>query len=278
MSSGSPRPTLPALVVFGGDIAAPAQQFLLTRRPTGLGGASKRTDRLSGCRRAECGFTLVELLVVMAILAVLVTATVTVSRSLILRAKESSCMSNMRNIGLALQLYAGDNGGRYPETSHTVSLDHAWIAALEDYLGEYDDTRICPADPRGKERRDAGGTSYILNSFLFVPETDAWGDPIGSPLNRPAAIPDPARTLLAFICSDSIGPGAGNDHTHSNLWSSWAGVTADIAPGRFGGGDPADAKGRSNYLYADGRVESISAAALKRKTESGTNIAQPPGL
>jgi prepilin-type processing-associated H-X9-DG protein len=221
---------------------------------------------------------LVELLVVIAIIAVLATATATVSRSFILKAKESSSMSNMRNIGVALQFYANDNGGRYPETSHTATLDQAWIAALEDYLGEYDETRICPADPRGKERRDAGGTSYILNSFLFVPETDAWGTPIGPSLNRPTAIPNPTLTFLAFVCSDEIGPGPGNDHTHSNLWSSWSGVTADISVGRFGGGDPAEAKGRSNYLFADGRVESITAAAMKRKTQSGINIAQPPGL
>ncbi len=280
MSSGASRPTLPALLVFGGDTAADAHQFLLIRRPINLLRASKRTDRLSVICRAGSGFTLVELLVVIAIITVLATATVAVSRSLILKGKQAGSTSNMRNIGLALQSYADDNGGKYPETSHTVTLDHAWIAALEDYLGEYDDTRVCPADPRGKERRDAGGTSYILNSFLFVPETDAWGDPIGAPMNRPAAIPDPARTLLAFICSDGIGPGPGNDHTHSNLWWSWAGVTADVAVGRFGGGsgDPAGAKGSSIYLYADGRVDSITALSVKRKTESGINIAQPPGL
>ena len=224
------------------------------------------------------GFTLVELLVVIAIIAVLTTATVVVSRSMVLRAKEANSMSNMRSIGIALMAYAGDNGGKYPETSHSTTLDHAWIAALEGYLGKYDDTRICPADPRGKVRLAAGGTSYILNSFLFVPETDAFGEPIGPPLNRPSLIPDPANTLLAFVCADSIGPGPGNDHTHSNLWSSWAGVTADVAVSRFGGGDPAEGKGRSNYLYADGRVASINAAEVKRKTNSGTNIALPPGL
>lgn len=220
------------------------------------------------------GFTLVELLVVIAIVGVLVTATVMASRSFVLRAKEAASMSNMRNIGLALQSYAGENGGKYPETSHTVMLDHAWIAALEGYLGDYDETRVCPADPRGKERLAAGGTSYILNSFLFVPESDAFGEPIGPALNRPALIPEPSRTLLAFVCSDRIGPGPGNDHTHSNLWSSWSGVTADVAVERFGGGSGA----RSNYLFADGRVEAIASAVMKRKTNSGTNIALPPGL
>ena len=225
-------------------------------------------------RGVDGGFTIVELLVVIAIISVLVTATVAISRSMVLRAKEAGSMSNMRNIGLALQSYAGEYGGRYPETSHTASLDRAWIAALEDYLGEYDETRVCPADPRGKQRLDAGGTSYILNSFLFVPETDSWGEPIGPPLNRPSLIPDPGRTLLAFVCSDSFGPGPGNDHTHSNLWSSWSAVTADVAVDRFGGGTG----GRSNYLYADGRVESVAAAVMKGKTQAGTNIALPPVL
>ena len=220
------------------------------------------------------GFTLVELLVVIAIVSVLVTATVAISRSMVLRAKEAGSMSNMRNIGLALHSYAGENGGRYPETSHTVTLDHAWIAALEDYLGEYDQTRVCPADPRGKERLAAGGTSYILNSFLFVPEIDSWGELIGPPMNRPSMIPEPSRTLLAFVCSNAFGPGPGNDHTHSNLWSSWSSVRADVAVDRFGSGSGA----RSNYLYADGRVEAITAAQMKRKTQSGKNIALPPGL
>lgn len=228
--------------------------------------------------RSPHGFTLVELLVVIAIIGVVATAAVVVSQVASLRAKEARCMSNLRNIGLALYTYAGDHGGTFPETTHTTTLDHAWIAALEGYLGDYDETRVCPADPNARDRIAAGGTSYILNSFLFVPETDAWGDPIGPPRNRPSAIPEPSRTMLAFICADQWGTGPGNDHTHSNLWTSWSGVIANIAPGRFGGGKPAEARGRANYLYADGRVESVPASLLKQKTDSGINIAQPPGL
>lgn len=188
-------------------------------------------------------------------------------------------MSNLRNIGTSLQLYATDHGGSFPETSHTAMLDHAWIMTLENYLGDYDETRVCPADPRRDERLAAGGTSYLLNSFLFVPEVNAWGEIEGPPLNRPAAIPEPSRTILIFTCADRVGTGPGNDHTHSSLWTNWRGVCADIAPGRFGGGsDPHAVKGRANYLFADNRVESIPAAEIKRKTDSGINIAAPPGL
>lgn len=229
--------------------------------------------------RFQPGFTLVEILVTMVITLVLASVGLLTARTAIERADETRCMSNLRDIGAALHLYATDHGGVFPDTSHTASLDQSWIMTLKPYLGDFDETRVCPADPRRGERIAAGGTSYLLNSFLFVPEVNAWGEIEGPVLNRPAAIPDPARTMLIFTCADRVGTGPGNDHTHSNLWTSWRGVCADIAPGRFGGGrDSLTAKGRANYLFADNRVESIPAAEIKRKTESGTNIATPPGL
>jgi prepilin-type processing-associated H-X9-DG protein len=55
-------------------------------------------------------------------------------------------------------------------------------------------------------------------------------------------------------------------------------VTRDIAPDRFRSGAPDHSRGKSNYLYVDGRVESIQAAELKRKIERGENPARPPGI
>lgn len=224
------------------------------------------------------GFTLVELLVVMVIIGVLGALGVLSARNGLTAARQSSCMANMKNIGIALNLYAADHDGKLPETTHTVDLDLAWIYALQEYLGDFEQTRICPADPKGAERLKAKGTSYVLNSYIFVPEIGPFGDPVGPQLNRLQAIPDPSRTMMAFICSDGTGTGAGNDHTHSNQWSSWASLAGDISPGRFGGTKTDSTKGRSNYLYVDGRVESISAIETKRKTDSGINIAKPPGV
>ena len=179
---------------------------------------------------------------------------------------------------MALQMYADDNQGRYPETTHTTGIGSAWIYSLERYMGNFDQSRICPADPRGKERLAAKGSSYIRNSYIFVPRKGPFGAVIGPQLNRPAAIPQPERTRLVFICSDRTGVGPGNDHTHSNLWRSWAALTADIAPDRFGGNGGDHTQGRSLYLNADGSVETLAAYEAKRKTDEGINIAQPPGV
>ncbi len=228
--------------------------------------------------RHPSGFTLVELLVVVAVIATLATLGVLGGRAALTSSRQAACMGNLRNIGTALHLYASDHDGQFPETTHSTDLDGAWLYQLETSLGDFENTRVCPEDPKKKERLKAKGTSYILNSYIFVPETDPFGEPTGPALNRVSSIPEPSRTIIAFICSDNTGTGPGNDHTHSNQWSSWASLAGDISPGRFGGSKTDRIKGRSNYLYVDGRVESISAIEVKRKIDAGLNIAKPPGV
>jgi len=67
-------------------------------------------------RQGLFGFTLIELLIVIAIIAVLIAILLPV----IFRAKESAnrikCASNLRQLGLALRIYAVDNAGHYPRT------------------------------------------------------------------------------------------------------------------------------------------------------------------
>ena len=226
----------------------------------------------------KTGFTLVELLVVIVIVAVLATVAVSGVKGALAKSKQAACASNLRSIGVGLHLYAADHNGVFPETTHTEDLQNAWIFQLKDYLGDFETVRICPADPQGKQRLAEKGTSYILNSYLFVPPVDPFGDPTGPALNRLAAIPDHVNTPMAFICSDRYGPGPGNDHTHSERWDSWAAVKADIAVGRFGGSSSDDENGSTNILYVDGGIRGYRAKELKNKTSSGENIAKPPGI
>ena len=112
-----------------------------------------------------------------------------------------------------------------------------------------------------------------------MPEYGPFGDLVKAPMNNLLRIPQPASTMMAFVISEGQSVGTSADHTHSNRWTSWSNVLADIAPDRHRTGGPnADHNsGSSNYLYADGHVESISAASIKTRIDAGTNIAQPPG-
>lgn len=217
-------------------------------------------------------FTLVELLVVVAVLAILGGLTISALGMARSRAYQSVCASNMRQIGMGLQLFVNDHG-HYPETTHGNQLNESWIYTIADYLDDVDEVRICPADPLGEKRLEQNGSSYILNSFMFVQDDDPFGNKIGIVYDRPSLIPNPAQTMLAFNISDRLETGTQSDHTHSSNWISWGAMLSDIQPNRHGGSENDSTSGSANYLFADGHVESILASDVKAKVDKGENIA-----
>jgi prepilin-type N-terminal cleavage/methylation domain-containing protein len=229
--------------------------------------------------RAMAGFSLVELLVVVAILATLTTIGLLAARQMRDASKNAACATNLRNIGIAMQLHADDHRGTYPDTTHSQSAATAWIYQLERYLGDFDSTRICPADPQAKTRLANKSSSYILNSLVFVPPLDAFGEPEGPARNKPSLLPDPSQTILVFIAADRAGLHPGDDHTHSELWNSWPAVLRDIAPDcHHHRASKNSTRGSANYLHADGRVQSIPAHEVRAKIQKGINIAAIPGI
>ena len=65
-------------------------------------------------RRSAHGFTLVEMLVVVAIIAVLAAVSILVSRRMIDSARNTRSISNMRQVGAMIITSAADNNGRLP--------------------------------------------------------------------------------------------------------------------------------------------------------------------
>ena len=66
-------------------------------------------------------FTLIELLVVIAIIAILASIALPVFTSVQIKGAQTKALSNAKQIGLALRLYASDNNGTYP--SYLVNPD-----------------------------------------------------------------------------------------------------------------------------------------------------------
>ncbi|RBP48027.1 prepilin-type N-terminal cleavage/methylation domain-containing protein/prepilin-type processing-associated H-X9-DG protein [Roseimicrobium gellanilyticum] len=224
-------------------------------------------------------FSLLELLVALTVCAVVATLVFVIGKEMVTKARQAKCASNLRQIGIALIAYTQDHQGEFPLTSHSLdpaTADQAWIFALSEYLGDVDEVRICPADPKGKERLREHGTSYLLNSYLTVPQIGPFGENLGGYTNI-NFVPEPQTTPIAFPINFKRGVGRMNDHTHSDTWDTWAAVKNDIQPDAFCGAlrDENGLSGSANYLFVDGHVENIQAAVVHGWITSGHNFADP---
>jgi len=157
--------------------------------------------RMVGRRR---GFTLIELLVVIAIIGILAAMVFPVFARARESARKAVCLSNVKNLGLAIQMYLGDNndtlppkehnqdvldyfgtipggGGEDPSwcQSHTVNLANPylrWPVVLDEYVKNRDVWR-CPS------AKLVSGANWIvgLPDWLQWYRTNegAWGDLTG---------------------------------------------------------------------------------------------------
>ena len=163
------------------------------------------------------GFTLIELLVVIAIIAILAAILFPVFAQAREKARQTQCLSNMRQMGLAVQMYLQDFDERFPLDSHTGSgASWTWLFTLEPYTK----TRLlyrCPSDPSTNWERPRPGqrtprrVSYGTN-FWMLPAL--WGEQDCLGYNSLASIVSPASTIyIAEVKEDTT-----TDHYHPGAW------------------------------------------------------------
>jgi prepilin-type N-terminal cleavage/methylation domain-containing protein/prepilin-type processing-associated H-X9-DG protein len=169
--------------------------------------------------RSRRAFTLIELLVVIAIIAILAAILFPVFAQAREKARQSTCLSNLKQIGLAMMMYVQDYDETFPfaqtsfaDTAPYPGGDATWRAVLQPYIknGQGRGSLLsCPSDPALQAN---GSTSYAVNGVLFGANEAPQGALTGFTASFAlAAINAPADLLAVADTSHWIDGGSGTD-------------------------------------------------------------------
>ncbi len=199
-------------------------------------------------------FTLIELLVVVAVVALLVAILLPSLAKGREQGRAAVCMSNMRGLGIAVQMYAMNHKGYLVNfgLSHGGSVDEqeTWLNTLRR---EYRDKLIarCPSDEspywNGPHpvTRQPRRTSYGVNDYL-AGRVDEYED-----YRRLDRIRRPAATIM-FVELNETSDYASSDHVHP---PNWAVQEKDAARKEM---ELEQHLAKANYAFVDGHADRFS--------------------
>ena len=211
-------------------------------------------------RNSPRAFTLIELLVVIGIIAIIAALAVPALTRAIERAKATKDMSNLRQIGMATQLYMNDNNGVLFSTAPPSWMSQLYNAdpppATPRYIsswGVFVSPFDRPASPRTSSTNNAkSAVSYGINGTTGVIGMSA--DKISKPTVFIvfAPVQDSTSTAVRF-------QGVGDTTSDTNLAaSSNVKVVANTSnPGGTATGGTHSSRTKINALFADWHVETM---------------------
>jgi prepilin-type N-terminal cleavage/methylation domain-containing protein/prepilin-type processing-associated H-X9-DG protein len=207
-------------------------------------------------------FTLIELLVVIAIIAILAAILFPVFAQARSKARQTACLSNMKQWGLGMMMYQQDYDELVPLMGYEGCLAAAsqWHNAIQPYIKNRGLLK-CPGDPSQQFARFDPlnpQASYLANDWL---NRNVWGGSCAT-LQRnvvsQAAINSPADTIFLAEgaawgkwggCSANCQNTSGNLFIAENHGELITGVLS-IPWGQAGASFMASARHRSTYEYA----------------------------
>jgi prepilin-type N-terminal cleavage/methylation domain-containing protein/prepilin-type processing-associated H-X9-DG protein len=160
-------------------------------------------------RRSSAAFTLIELLVVIAIIAILAAILFPVFAQAREKARQTSCLSNLKQLGTATMMYTQDADESYPTQSSDPygsspyspadgQKNATWFGGIQTYMKSVD-AGVCPSAPWKERAGDSVPTansrcSYNYNGLLGSFVSGQTANPIPAP--GLADVARPAETMM----------------------------------------------------------------------------------
>ncbi len=213
---------------------------------------------IGGTEMRRRGFTLIELLVVIAIIAILAAILFPVFARAREKARQTTCLSNIKEIGLALKMYVGDYDEVFPELYHSSESPRTgliqWLIPYMKSQQIWD----CPSASHNSSLTNyLGMRSYAWNRVLNFRKLAV--------VKRSAEI-----VMFAEATMDSWGPGRlyrPTDGYNAEIaetplkWNSWWKVE-DHGGNRPGFNFCARHNMVGNVVFVDGHAKAMSYSTL----------------
>ena len=216
------------------------------------------------------GFTLIELLVVIAIIAILAAILFPVFARAREKARQTSCLSNLKQLSLALLMYCQDYDERYPRMySYSAGRTELrwWEDVIQPYVKNWQLT-ICPSSTvftysyrRPPEGPNPLRFTYGCNSMRSGDGTDpnaGYGN--GGPMdNSPVLLGIVRKPAECILLMETTSQREVNRASRADIW------------GGGNGNIRKDHNEMSNWAFCDGHVKVLRGSTDYMWSCSGTN-------
>jgi prepilin-type N-terminal cleavage/methylation domain-containing protein/prepilin-type processing-associated H-X9-DG protein len=205
------------------------------------------------------GFTLIELLVVIAIIAILAAILFPVFARAREKARQTSCLSNLKQIGTAVIMYATDNDNMMPWQQMFVAWGGVgnlgmpgWLEVIQPYAKNTQIYR-CPSGPANTL------SHYSFNQYAMSIYT-GWGSSVGAyTLDSP---PDPSSAPMVFDAGGASSTWAdvsSSDSDPTNENQIYGGIDDPQEGDLMSLGFPGRHNGGNNIAFMDGHSKWLGA-------------------